>query len=115
MARGHSEALFVIGDAMFSQELARIVALAARDRIPTMYINRAAPRMGGLMSYGEDRSDDPRRAAVYIDRILKGAKPVDLSVEPPTKFRLAINLKTAEALGLTVPPPVLARPDEVIQ
>src|SRR5262249_5620280 len=115
MARERLEALLMIGDAMFSQELTRIVTLAAKVRLPDMYIWRSAPRVGGLMSYGADRSDDPRRAAFYVDRILKGAKPAELAVELPTKFRLAINLKTAKVLGLTIPPSVLARADEVIE
>src|SRR5262245_48924251 len=95
MARDRVEALFVIGDAMFGQEVDQIVALAAKHRLPDMYIWRFAPRVGGLMPYGEDRSEVPRRAAVYIDRILRGAKPADLPVELPTKFELVINLKTA--------------------
>jgi len=115
MARERAEALFVIGDAMLSQELPQIVALAAQGRLPAMYILRRAVELGGLMAYREDRSSDPRLAAVYIDRILKGAKAAELPVELPTRFKFSINLKTARALGLTIPPSVLARADEVIQ
>ena len=93
----------------------KIIALAARHHLPTMYPYRLFCADGGLMSYGIDLSDQYREAAVYVDRILRGAKPADLPVQLPTKFAFVINLKTAKALGLTVPPTLLARADEVIE
>ena len=92
-----------------------IFALAARHRLPAVYPFRFMPREGGLVSYGVDLGETFPRAAEYIDRILKGTKPADLPVQAPTKFELAINVKTARALGLTVPPTLLARADEVIE
>src|SRR3974377_425256 len=92
-----------------------IISLAARYRVPTIYYNRFFSELGGLISYGDVRSEQFRLAAGYIDRILKGEKPADLPVQVPTKFELVINLKTAKALGLTIPPSVLARADEAIE
>jgi putative ABC transport system substrate-binding protein len=96
-------------------ERKRIVELAAKYRLPAAYFDEEFVDEGGLMSYGNDRPDQYRRAAVYVDKILKGAKPADLPVERPTKFELIINLKAAKQIGLTIPPNVLARADRVIR
>ena len=92
-----------------------IISLAARHRLPAVYGFPYYATSGGLISYGPDPFDPHRRAAGYVDRILKGEKPADLPVQAPTKYQLVINLKSAKALGLTVPPSVLARADEVIE
>ena len=115
MIRGHAEALIVTGEPIFFFDKTRIVELAARHRLPAIYQWRESAAIGGLMSYGPDLNDLLRRAATYVDKILKGAKPTDLPVEQPTKFQLVVNLKTAQALGLAVPATVLARADEVIE
>jgi putative tryptophan/tyrosine transport system substrate-binding protein len=93
----------------------QILDLAARHRLPALYMHRTYALDGGLMAYGEDEREVPRRLAVYVDKILRGAKPADLPIQQPTKFDLVINLKTAKAMGLTIPQSVLARADEVIQ
>ena len=100
---------------MFFRHRTRIQELAARSRLPTSHGARETVEEGGLMSYGVDQVDHHRRAAYYVDKILKGAKPADLPVEQPTKFELVINLKTAKTLGLKIPQSVLIRADEVIQ
>ncbi len=107
--------LVVLSTPMFSSERTRLVDLAARHRLPTMFPFRSYVDAGGLMSYGPNVADLFRRAATFVDKILKGAKPVDLPVEQPTKFELVINLKTAKALGLTIPPSLLQRADQVIE
>ncbi len=113
--RGNVQALIAFDDALTVAYRPRIVALAASSRLPAMYGLREFPDEGGLMSYGPSFADLFRRAATYVDKILKGAKPADLPVEQPTKFELVINRKTANALGLTVPPTLLAQADEVIE
>jgi ABC-type uncharacterized transport system substrate-binding protein len=100
---------------VFDSARRRIVDLAAKHRLPAVYSYRAYVDAGGLMSYGPDLADSARRAAIFVDKILKGAKPSDLPVEQPTKFNLVINLKTAKALGLTIPPTLLLRADQVIE
>jgi putative ABC transport system substrate-binding protein len=92
-----------------------IVALAARHRLPAVYFNRSFVASGGMISYGANVIDQYRRAAGYVDRILRGEKPADLPVQAPTKYELAVNLKTAKSLALSFPPSVLARADEVIE
>jgi putative tryptophan/tyrosine transport system substrate-binding protein len=115
MASAHAGALLVIGDRVFRQHSSRLAELATMSHLPTMHTIRAYVEAGGLMSYGPNSLDLNRRAAYYVDRILKGTKPADLPVEQPSKFELVINLKTAKALGLTIPPSMLFQADEVIQ
>ena len=115
MTRARAGALTVLASTMFINERRRLVDLAAKNRLPAVYPWREFVDAGGLMSYGPNLADMFRRAATYVDKILKGAKPADLPVEQPTKFELVINLKTAKALGLTIPPSLLQRADEVIQ
>jgi len=115
MTRARAGALTALPSIMFFNERRRLADLAAKHRLPAVYQVREFVDAGGLMSYGPNPADLYRRAATYVDRILKGAKPADLPVEQPTKFELVINLKTAKALGLTIPPSVLGRADQVIQ
>jgi putative ABC transport system substrate-binding protein len=108
-------ALLVLATPVFDIERQRIVDLAARNRLPSVYASRNYVESGGLMCYGPNLADLYRRAAGYVDKILKGAKAADLPVEQPTKFELVINRKAATALGLTVPPVLFAQADEVIE
>ena len=116
-AKMHSQscdALFMLADPRTNLDR-RIIELASEWRLPAIYQGGFIVDMGGLMSYGPDYHESFRQAAVYVDRILKGANPADMPVQQPTKFELEINLKTAKALGLTIPDSILARADEVIE
>ncbi len=115
MTKARAGALTVLGSTMFGNERRRLVDLAAKNRLPAVYPWREFVDAGGLMAYGPNVADLYRRAATYVDKILKGAKPGDLPVEQPTKFELVINLKTAKAFGLTIPQSLLLRADEVIR
>jgi putative ABC transport system substrate-binding protein len=115
MTKARADALTVISTPLFDTERRRLVELAAARRLPAVYTFKPYVEAGGLMSYGPDVPDLFRRAATYVDKILKGAKPGDLPVEQPTKFELAINLKTAKTLGLTIPPSLLQRADQVLE
>jgi putative ABC transport system substrate-binding protein len=115
MTRARADALTVLGSAMFFSERKRLLDLTAKNRLPAVYSQREFVDAGGLMAYGPNLADFFRHAATYVDKILKGAKPADLPVEQPTKFELVVNLKTAKALGLTIPPSLLGRADQVIQ
>ena len=114
-ARASNGGLIVTGSALAAVHRDLIITLAARHKLPAVYFERYFVTAGGLISYGPDLVDQYRRAAGYVDRILKGEKPADLPVQAPTKYELVINLKTAKALGLEVPPMLLARADEVIE
>jgi putative tryptophan/tyrosine transport system substrate-binding protein len=114
-ARGRADALLVRRDPINQTSRTRIVSLAAQSKLPAMYPLSGYVEVGGLVSYGVSTVDISRRAATYVDRILKGAKPADLPIEQPMKFELIINLKAAKQIGLTIPPNVLARADKVIR
>jgi putative ABC transport system substrate-binding protein len=113
--RERADAIYVLGDVFTFVHRPRLVALAAKAKLPAIYTGRGAVQAGGLMSYGPQLRDLFRRAATYVDKILKGAKPGELPIEQPTKFELAVNLKTAQALGLTIPPSLLRRADEIVR
>ena len=115
IATERADALFVFPSPMLFTERRPIVELAAKQRLPSVSQDRAFVELGGLLSYGANIIALSRRSAAYVDKILKGAKPADLPVEQPTKFELVINLKTAKALGLTFPPSLLLRADQVIE
>jgi putative ABC transport system substrate-binding protein len=117
MMRESVSGLFVVPSPLTTMPMPRVrlAEIALKHQLPTMFGTKENVEAGGLMSYGADRNDLSRRAALYIDKILKGAKPADLPVEQASKYQLVINLKTAKALGLTIPPTLLARADEVIE
>jgi len=107
--------MLVVATAIFYRDRIQVAELALKSRLPAMYSVQEFAEVGGLMSYGTNLPDMFRRAAIYVDKILKGAKPGDLPMEQPTKFGLTINVKTARALGLTIPPSLLLRADTVIE
>jgi putative ABC transport system substrate-binding protein len=113
--KARADAILVLGSGIYASHRKKIVDLAVESRLPAIYRSREYMEVGGLMAYGVNPFDLDRRAAVYIDKILKGAKPADLPVEQPTKFEFIINLKAAKQIGLTIPPNVLARADKVIR
>jgi putative ABC transport system substrate-binding protein len=115
LSKERPDGLYVAGSPLLNNNQKRIAGFALRSRLPSIYDSRGPVDAGGLMSYSADLADSYRRVAYYVDRILKGAKPADLPVEQPTKFELAINLKTAKQIVLTIPPNVLARADKVIR
>jgi putative ABC transport system substrate-binding protein len=114
-SKGRSEAVLVLAGSVFNSHRKQIADLAIKSRLPTIYINPTYVEDGGLTSYGASIIDLYRRAATYVDKILKGRKPAELPVEQPMKFELVINLKTAKRIGLTIPPNVLVRADRVIK
>ena len=115
MARERAEALLVMTDPMLTAQRERIVDLAAKHRLPGIFYSRESAEAGGLLSYAANITDLYRRLATYVDKIIKGAKPGDLPIEQPMKFELVVNLKTAKALGLTIPPSILLQADQVIE
>jgi putative ABC transport system substrate-binding protein len=115
MTREHAGALVTFPSPMFYAERRRLVGLAAKHRLPSMFNATEFVELGGLIAYGASIPDLNRRAGTYVDKILKGTKPGDLPIEQPTKFDLVINIKTAKALGLTIPPSLLQRADQVIE
>jgi putative ABC transport system substrate-binding protein len=115
LSKQRPDALDVGGGSLIAANGKWIASFALKSRLPSMYQSREAVDVGGLMSYGADQGDSYRRAATYVDKILKGAKPAELPVEQPTKFELFINLKAAKQIGVTIPQKVLARADKVIK
>ena len=115
ITKGRADAVLLRGGALLTDQRIRIAELAARNRLPTIRWDLPFAEAGGLMSYGPSSADMFRRSATFVDKILKGARPADLPIEQPTKFELVINLKTAERIGLTISPNVLARADRVIR
>ena len=113
--KGRADAILALSSRVLVSQRPRVVDLAVKSRLPAIYRNREDVEAGGLMSYGVSQTDLHRRAATYVDKILKGAKPADLPVEQPKKFEFIINLKTAKQIGLTIPPNVLVRADRVIK
>jgi ABC-type uncharacterized transport system substrate-binding protein len=114
-SKEHANAVLLLGNPIATSHRRQIIRLATRNRLPAMYDRREFVDDGGLMTYAVSQNDLFRRAAIYIDKILKGTKPADLPVEQPTKFEFVVNLKTAKQIGLTIPPNVLARADRVIR
>jgi putative ABC transport system substrate-binding protein len=115
LSKERPDGIHVLGSPLLNNNHKRVAGFTLKSRLPSVYTERGAIDAGGLIYYGADRADSYRRVAIYVDKILKGAKPADLPVEQPTKFELVINLKTAKQIGLTVPPNVLARADRVIR
>jgi putative ABC transport system substrate-binding protein len=115
MTKAHADVVIILGDVMYTRDSKRLAELAAAHHLPSIYLFRAFAVAGGLLTYGPDEGQLVDLAAQYVDKILRGANPGELPVEQPTKFRLAINLKTAKALGLSIPKTLLLRADEVIQ
>ena len=115
MSKGRADAVLVLTGAVFSSQRTHIADLAVKSRLPAIYLQTEYVEAGGLMSYATNIPDLYRRAATYVDKILKGAKPAELPVEQPKKFEFIINLKAAKQIGLTIPPNVLARADRVIK
>jgi putative ABC transport system substrate-binding protein len=113
--KGHAEAVLVLPGSIFNSHRTQIAKLAVKSRLPAIYSHSGYVVDGGLMTYAASQRDLDRRAATYVDKILKGAKPTDLPVEQPTKFEFIVNLKAAKQIGLTIPPNVLARADQVIR